>query len=412
MSSSQANTHSGTDYSIPFPLSLINAIGNPARKVLLPLDVDRSQRLAERVTGLSDFGSDDFKHRLDRAVAVVRDEDLNMLGHFAVYYLLHWGLGNRLRAVEALKQHPEVRDTRVERPVVITGLFRTGTTFLHHVLAADPAHRTATFWELSRPVGRPRDPLGDVRWRKWRNDHEIKMDAGFFPNFDEAHQVIQDNPEEDFLLLESAMCFMMLIIAQGCYPLGTAMLDWDFEEPYRWHREQLKLLWRQRAEKRWLLKCPWHLWYLDDFMKVYPDALIIQTHRDPVPTIGSQCSMSARLATKFQTKYDFERAGRFWLEYSLAGLERGLAARTQIASDQVYDVRLKDLRSNPVDIIEDIYSQFGLEFSSDLAQRLAARAAEEPTQQAGEHEYDIAEFGLSESEIRENFAEYCERFGV
>ena len=342
----------------------------------------------------------------------MRDEDFNMLGHFAVYYLAHWGLGNRLRIVEALKQRPDIQQTRIERPLVITGLFRTGTTFLHHVLAADPDHRTASFWELSRSVGRPQDPLGDVRWRKWRNSHEIKMDASFFPNFDEAHQVIQDNPEEDFLLLESAMCFMMLFIAQGCYPLAHAMLDWDFEEPYRWHKQQLRLLWHQRAAQRWLLKCPWHLWNLADFMKVYPDALIIHTHRDPVPTIGSQCSMSARLATKFHTDYDFERAGRFWLDYSRTGLERGEAAKKEIPASQVYDVRLKDLRREPVEIVEDIYNHFGLVFNDELAQRIGTRADEEPTQQDGAHEYDVAEFGLSEEAIRAEFDGYCERFGV
>ena len=126
----------------------------------------------------------------------------------------------------------------------------------------------------------------------------------------------------------------------------------------------------QRRATRWLLKCPWHLWNLDALLAVYPDALVIQTHRELVGTIGSQCSLTARIAAKFQRNLDLHDVGRFWLDYSRAGLERGLQARAALPRSQVYDVRLEDLRTRPVQIIEDIYGRFGLPFDGSLADQL------------------------------------------
>jgi len=139
---------------------------------------------------------------------------------------------------------------------------------------------------------------------------------------------------------------------------------------------------------------------------------VIQTHRELVGTIGSQCSLTARIAAKFQRNLDLRDVGRFWLDYSSIGLERGLQARARLPRSQVYDVRLEDLRARPVEIIEDIYGRFGLTFDGSLADRLDARIAEDPTAQEGDHAYDIADYGLTEDQIKGTFTEYRRRFGV
>ena len=173
----------------PFPLSLV-MLGDPVRERLLRIDSKRVMKLAERLTGLHDYGDGDFRKRLDDTITTLLRTDWNTLGRFGIRYILHWHLSNRLRIVELLKQRPQIKDIEVERPLVITGLFRTGTTFLHNVLAADPNSRVARMWELAHPVGRKRDLLGDVQWRRWRAGHEVGMDEVMIPEQAEVHAVV------------------------------------------------------------------------------------------------------------------------------------------------------------------------------------------------------------------------------
>lgn len=396
----------------PFPLSMVTLLGDPLRKQLLPIDTKRATKLAERLTGLHDYGDGGFRQRLNETIETVVQTDWNTLGRFGLRYILNWHLSNRLRLVELLKQRPDLTDVRIDRPLVVTGLFRTGTTFLHNVLAADEDSRVARMWELAHPVGRPSDLLGDEKWRRWRTGHEVSMNHTMIPEQAEAHYVTVDAYEEDFFLLENDMTLMKLVVGFADFSYARKMLDWDMVEPYRWHKRQLQILWHQRPAKRWLLKCPWHLWNLKALLAVYPDALVIQTHRGVVDAIGSQCSLSARIAAKFRRNLDLHEVGKFWLEYSRAGIDRGLEARTALPAAQVYDVRLKDLRTRPLALIEDIYNRFNLPVDATLLERFRARIAEEPTAQLGDHDYDITDYGLTEDEIRARFADYSERFGV
>lgn len=387
-------------------------MADPIRERLIPVDATRIMAMAERLNGLDDYGGDAIKERLEETIESMLEVDWNALGRFAIRYVLNWNLGNRLRAVELLKRHPDIERIPVERPVVITGLFRTGTTYLHNVLAADPSNRAARMWELAHPVGRKRDLLGDERWRRWRAGHEVSMDDLMIPEQGEAHKVTVDAWEEDFFLLESSMAVMIFFVGLGSYGYAKRMLRWDMVEPYAWHRRQLQILWAQRAATRWLLKCPWHLWNLEALFQVYPDALVIQTHRDLVDTIGSQCSLNARIASKFRRSLDLRELGRFWTEYSRAGIDRGLAARAKVSASQVRDVRLRDLRKHPIEVIEEVYRAFDLPFDDGLVAALRARIAQEPTAQQGEHDYDIADYGLTEHGIRDAFSDYRARFGL
>jgi hypothetical protein len=389
-------------------------LGDPLREQLIRVDAARAMKLAERFTGLRDYGDDDagFRRRLNETIASVLRTDWNTLGRFGLRYILHWQLSNRLRIVELLKQRPDIEDIDIERPLVITGLFRTGTTFLHNVLAADPNSRAGRMWELAHPVGRRRDLLGDRKWRRWRAGHEVAMDEVMIPDQAPVHVVTVDAYEEDFFLLENDMAIMKFFIGLGDFAYARRMLEWDMVEPYEWHKRQLQILWEQQPAMRWLLKCPWHLWNLEALLTVYPDAQVVQTHRELIGTIGSQCSLTARIAAKFQRNLDLHDVGRFWLDYSRAGLERGLHARGVLPRSQIYDVRLEDLQARPLEIVEDIYDRFDLPFNDSLADQLLARIAEDPTAQEGEHDYDIADYGLTEDQIQGTFDDYRRRFGV
>ena len=393
------------------PFSLVNKLDVLSKK-MIPIDSDRVMKMAERTTGLSDWGEDGFQQRLASTVDGLNEAQLNTTGLFGARYVLNWKLGNKLRIVDFAKRHPELDDIDIERPIIITGFFRTGTTFLHNVLAADPNNRVPKAWELSYPLGRLGDPLGDVAWRRAQAKFTFGFNQAAIPDQGAAHHVTADSYEEDFFLLENDMAMLTFWIAFAAYGYANEMLNWDMIEPYEFHKLQLKILNAQRSAKRWVLKCPWHIWNLDALMAVYPDAQIIFTHRDIAKALASHCSLSARMAAKLRRSLDINELGAFWLEYTRIGLERAMESREKIPEAQIYDVRLRDLMARPMTVLEDIYSQFDLDFTPEIAGLLEERIAEKPTSQEGEHEYAIEDFGLTNEQVRETLKTYNERFGV
>jgi len=393
------------------PFSALNKLDRLSQK-MIPIDSKRAMKMAQRTTGLDDWGNGGFRARLDAAVEGLNDANLNTTGLFGARYVLNWHLGNRLRVVDFAKRHPELDAVDIERPVVITGFFRTGTTFLHNVLAADPNNRVAQAWELAYPVGRLGDPLGDVAWRRAQAKFTFGFNQAAIPDQGVAHNVTADSYEEDFFLLENDMAVLTFWVGFGAFSYAREMLSWDMMEPYRFHKLQLKILNAQQSAKRWVLKCPWHIWNMDALMAVYPDAQVIFTHRDISKALASHCSLSAKMASKLKRSLDVKELGEFWLDYTRIGLERAMESRKNIPEAQLYDVRLRDLMANPMTVLQDIYAHFDLEFDQEIAGRLEARIAEKPTSQEGEHEYAIEDFGLTTERVRETLKAYNERFGV
>jgi len=393
------------------PFSLVNKLDGLSKK-MIPIDSERVMKMAERVTGLDDWGNGGFRARLDAAVDGLNDAGLNTTGLFGARYVLNWHLGNRLRVVDFAKRHPELAEVDIERPVIITGFFRTGTTFLHNVLAADPNNRVAKAWELAYPLGRLGDPLGDVAWRRAQAKFTFGFNQAAIPDQGVAHNVTADSYEEDFFLLENDMAVLTFWVGFAAYSYANAMLDWDMTEPYEFSKLQLKMLNAQRSANRWVLKCPWHIWNLDALMAVYPGAQIIFTHRDITKALASHCSLSAKMASKLKRSLDVKELGEFWLDYTRIGLDRAMESRKKIPESQLYDVRLRDLMASPITVLQDIYAHFDLEFNAEIAGLLEERIAEKPTSQEGEHEYAIEDFGLTDERVRETLKAYNERFGV
>ncbi|MGB5222211.1 MAG: sulfotransferase [Polyangiales bacterium] len=393
------------------PFSLVNKLDGLSKK-MIPIDAERVMKMAERTTGLSDWGEGGFKQRLQATADGLNEANLNTTGLFGARYVLNWHLGNKLRIIDFAKRHPELDEIDIERPVVITGFFRTGTTFLHNVLAADPNNRVARAWELSYPLGRLGDPLGDVAWRRAQAKFTFGFNQAAIPDQGVAHHVTPDSYEECFFLLENDMAVLTFWVGFGAFEYANAMLDWDMTEPYESHKLQLKILNAQKSAKRWVLKCPWHIWNMDALMAVYPDAQIIFTHRDITKALASHCSLSAKMASKLKRSLDVKELGSFWLEYARIGLDRAMESREKIPESQLYDVRLKDMMASPMTVLEDIYSHFDLEFTEETAGLLEARIAEKPTSQEGEHEYSIEEVGLTNEQVRHTLRAYNERFGV
>jgi hypothetical protein len=280
------------------------------------------------------------------------------------------------------------------------------------VLAADPSNRVGRARELFPLVGRRHDLFGDAAWRRRKSNITLALNHSFIPDQEVAHHVTADAFEECLFLLQNDFASVTIFAAWGSWSYARKMLDWDMAPSHRSHKLQLQMVTKYGSSKRGSLKCPWHLWNLDALLAVYPDARIIQMHRNVADALGSQCSLSARMIAKMQRSMSMTEVGDFWLDYSRVGIDRAMIARSKLSGSQIYGLRLDDLVAHPIDVLKEIYGHFELEYHPELSARFPARISEEPTSQIGEHDYDIKDFGYTAGEVREHFEDYCERFDV
>jgi hypothetical protein len=374
---------------------------------------------AREATGLTDFGEDGFRDGLRALVAMyTTTARMTPQGRKSTRRRLIELLSNRLRIAEAFRQHPEIRARPIRRPVYLTGLPRTGTSALFNVLAMDPASRPLLFWE-----GRHPDPLfeeGVVT----RSAASGVLDPRFValsaalergrqnnPAFAKIHYVRADGPEECVVLLAHTLSSVMM----GTEPLLAPYDAWfqaqDPRPSYAYYGDLLRLIDWQRPGERWLLKSPCHLWAIDVLVEMFPDACIVQTHRNPLQIIGSYCSMMAALMAGREA-FDPSELGSAVLEYLSRSVERAMAARERTDPKRFVDIQYRHFLADPMGTVERVYGAFGLELDGATADAMARHLREEVQNKHGSHDYTLAQFGLSEERVKKRLAAYVERFDV
>jgi hypothetical protein len=344
-----------------------------------------------RVTGLTDFGPGDFEDGLAVLCDSLSSEaGLTERGERAARALVRGSLVARLMARAGFAAH---RDRPpVTRPLVVTGLPRTGTTFLHRLLVADPAHQGLELWLAQAP--QPRPPRSE-----WASNPAYQMVAaglarhGGMPG---VHEMGPDQVEECWQLLRQSMRSVSFpcLLHVPSYTSWLASQDW--EPPYELHRQNLSLIGLNDGDRRWVLKNPSHLFALDALLAVYPDALIVQTHRDPLAAIASACSLSSRASSGWSTVFTGPVIGRTQLDLWAGGLSAFNTARTRHDPAHFHDVEYSDLVADPFGVVERIYERFGLQLDRSAAEAIRAVAAGGA---GGGHEYSLAAYGLTEADV-------------
>jgi hypothetical protein len=362
---------------------------------------------ATRLTGLSDFGPDDYSDGLAVILeSYARDADLTPLGSKVARVGLRAALGARLLAEEAWRASPEYAAVPVDRPIFVTGLPRSGTTALHRLLTADPGHQGLELWLAEMPQPRPpRDtwPANPVfqAIQAGYERHHVEH-----PEFMGVHYIAADTVEECWQLLRQTL----RSVSYECLahlPTYSAWLEGqDWTGPFRRHKRNLQMIGLNEPGKRWVLKNPSHLFSLDAIMAVYPDALVIQTHRAPRTVIGSMCSLAAHATEGFSNTFQGAVIGAGQLELWARGLEEFTAARQRYDPAQFLDVDYAEFTADPVGAVESVYGRFGLEYSEAAAgavRALHAEAAHGDARPA--HRYSLADFGLTGEQVDERFGD-------
>ena len=380
-------------------------------------DADELLAAATATTGLEDMGDPSWREGLDR---LLDDLDgparLNDLGRTIVEAEVAGYLGNRMQILEWRRRHPEVAEGAVVRPIVIVGQPRTGTTILYDLLAQDPANRAPLTWEVDNPVPPPETATYDDDPRIAEAEAVAAMPDLIIPGFTDFHPLGARLAQECVRMTGGDFRSMIFPTQYDVPDYDRWLLhEADMAPAYRWHRIYLQHLQSRHAGDRWLLKSPAHLWCLGALLHEYPDALVVQTHRDPVRVISSISALVALLRSMASDHSSVARAAGQYAEDILLGLERSIEARRDgtLPATQVVDVQFAEFLADPFATIGVIYDALGLEFTDVAESRMRAFLATHPGDGGGGgSRYTFADTGLDADELRERGRAYQEYFGV
>jgi hypothetical protein len=360
---------------------------------------------ATRMTGLTDFGTDDYTEALGVLLdSYASDEDLTPFGSKISRVFLRGALVARLLSEAAWKQHPEHADVPIERPIFVTGLPRTGTTALHRLLTVDPAHQGLEMWLTEMP--QPRPPR-----ETWESNPVFQgIEAQFskhhieHPEFMGVHYMSAGEVEECWQLLRQTFKSVSYECLANLPTYSKWLEGQDWTNAYARHKKNLQLIGLPDRDRRWVLKNPSHLFALDELLAVYPDALIVQTHRAPSTIIPSVCSLAEQATDGWSNKFKGEVIGRSQLELWARGLEQFNAARAQHDPAQFIDVEYQDFVADPLGTVEGIYTRFDLPLTTQAQQAMEAMHEESRSgDRRPAHKYTLEEFGLTAAEVEERF---------
>ncbi len=384
--------------------------------IVTDLETKRLIDQACEQTGLDDFGEDTWREGCERLVDSLQTEaGLTELGAAVVSGEIVGYLGDRLQIVAERRVHPEIDARDVVPPIVIVGQGRTGTTILHDLLAQDPASRVPLTWEVDRPCPPPEAATYATDPRIAEVDAVLDGIDVVLPGFRAMHPMGAQLAQECVRITASE--YRSLIFAtQYRVPTYTRWLldEADMAPAYRWHRTFLQHLQSRVPGERWVLKSPGHQWCLDALLGEYPNALLVQTHRDPLRIIASLGSLVARLRSLASDDTSVPAAAEEWAELIMDGLDRSVVARETgvVPADRVVDVQFAEFMADPFTTIRRVYEKLGLELSPDAEQRMRRFLAEHPRDRYGNHVYTFAETGLDEGALRERARGYQEYFDV
>lgn len=364
--------------------------------------------------GLHDFGDPIYREALAvlcqslEAQANLSDFGRGLLRQKFVELLV-----SRLRIEDYFTRHPEIEDERIAPPLVIVGLPRTGTTLLQRVLAQDPALYSMAWWESRYPVPFPGESLAAPEQRIARARGEVKVMVEAMPKLIAIHPMDADQADEEVMLMEHS--FRAAFNAYAQVPSYMQWLHTTDETPaYAYLKRVLKFLqWQKRqrgiAAERWVLKAPHHLLRMALLLKLFPGAQIIQTHRDPVETIPSIASFIHTLWCIYGARADARAAGQEWSALMALAFKHTMQVRASNPAP-FFDVRFIDTVKTPFAVVRAIYGHCGMKLSCEAEAAMQRWMDDNRRDSRAGHDYQPEEFGLSEAQLKRDFADYIQQY--
>ena len=373
-----------------------------AGKIDVDAEIAALHAEATRRSGLADFGPEDYLAPLRMLVEAMNNVTTNEAGRA---YWREELVGTLIpRAARALgwQQHPEYRERKIAKPLVICGVPRTGTTALHKVMSIDPQFQGLENWLSIWPM--PRPPRA-----QWADQPGYAIAAKMLaergatiPGLTSQHEVVVDEVDE-------CMEVLKLGFVNNRYP--SLSLIWEYDAWFQsldelpWYREMAETyrLIGLNDERPWLLKNPGHIVSIEALLAVFPDARVIVTHRDPWLALGSLSSILSHPRRLTVPDLNLKRIGPRELGYWSKGDAAMAKARAKCPAGQFYDVDHASFHADPIATIQGIYDHFGYTLCDEVAGRMRSWLVANPADKHGGHAYDPADFGLDREEVRAAF---------
>jgi len=394
----------GSKSTLGWPFRLLNGV-TKRLWTRVRLDEVSLSNAAIRQTGLEDFGDPHYREGLTRLIESAEyDARLHLIGRKVMSALITVFLVNRLLLAETRRRRPEIFRTSLLPPLVILGLPRSGTTFLHGMLALDPANRSIPAWQTMRPIAN-----GEPDRRRQTYHWENKTQSLLIPKLGSMHYSRTDTPEECVILLGTTFVSAIFSTCAPVYGYQDWLSSHDHLMAYREYLALLQIIQYPDSTRRFALKSPVHTGSIYSLLSVIPDALIIQTHRHPIPVCNSTNSLIYQMHNLVTERHDIPRMVNVNIDTLVKWVNSSMAARDSGAAT-VHDVFYDQLVTDPIRTVKSIYDQFNLEWTRVFETRLQAYVSAHPQGLHGKHVYSGSDFGVKDEETAKRFGAYINRY--
>ncbi len=370
---------------------------------------------SEMAGGLTDFGDDNgLRERLAVTLqSLAEDEGLTRGGRLVIIQQAIRVMANRLRIEDLVKRHPEILDVQIDRPIIIAGLPRSGTTHLVNWLARDERLRSLTLWESEEPVPVTEVAPGEIDPREARSAEFWGHFEAMLPHMAAMHGMDAASIHEDNELL-----FMDL----NCYSweFQSRLPRWiehyfahDRTSSYLYEKKVLQVLTWVRGPNRWILKSPQHMENLAALKAAFPDATLVITHRDPVAVLRSLTTMLGYSDRIRRDPVDPPGLAHHWADRIERLLRACLDQRAAWGPDQSIDLLFHDYMADQEGAMRRIYEMAGLALTPEVEAALLGYLNENPRNKHGKVIYDLeGVFAADEAALRRRFAFYYDQYPV
>jgi len=396
----------------PLQQTVVEAAGK------LPVSFTEDAVLSEAAerTGLSDFGPDDFRARLRVWLqALDEDAELGAVGRIGAYRDCVRYAANRLRLEDLIERHPEILDVEIRRPLVIAGLPRSGTTHLLNLIAADQRLRSLPYWESLEPIPDPAEAAGEdgVDPRLARCREAYAQQVAISPLLKNMHDMSPEHVHEEIEIQALDFSSYLPEWIATVPRWRDHYLETDQTPHYAYLKKGLQALQWLRGPDRWVLKSPQHMEQLVPLLRVFPDATVAITHRDPVSVIASAITMLAYGDRIRRTRVDPPAVAAYWIDRIERLLRACVRDRDTLPAGQALDVPFHEFMADDVAMVERFYALADLPMTPEARGQLDRYMAENPRGKHGQILYDLkADFGVDPDALRERFGFYLDRFEI
>ena len=368
---------------------------------------------ARAATGLSDFGPSDFRERLDVWLkSFDEDEALNTFGRSIAFGECVRYATTRLRFQDLLKRHPEIVEVEIDRPIMIAGLPRSGTTHLVNMMAVDPRLRKTPLWETFEPIPGP-DDVGDPDPRFVRAQQMWEGIEKMMPLLPAMHGMEPEHIHEDIELQGPDFSSYLPEWISRPYRWRDYYLSHDQTPHYAYGKRLMQAMTWLKGPNRWLVKSPPHMENFGALMAVHPTAIVPVTHRDPLAVVQSAITMLAYGERVRRTHQDLKQLADYWLDRIESLLRSCIRDRHLLPEKQAIDILFHEYMADQKGTVAKIFAMADLEMTPDAQDRIDTFLATNPRGKHGQVIYDLAgDFGVNIGEARERFQFYYDRFPV